>query len=142
MTRKKRVGTVAELSPKRASEETLTTSPTSSSEVGTVGTVFPYCTYVRAGMDIERARADFPENGLQLSPTVPTSKGERWDVNELSIPFGVGKKLGTVTAETRRAAEIIARQNYGESILVSISGGRPRRRRQLPRDLGSTRGDR
>lgn len=78
---------------------------------------------------------------LRSAVSAPESeKLELWDVNAFDVALGVGKRLGRVAAKTLRCAEAIAHANYGKRVLVSPSGGKPRRRRKLARDLGNTGG--
>jgi hypothetical protein len=150
MSENTRLGTVARTVPNCATDEETMTSPVSGSEVGTVGTVFPDCTYVRAGMNKERARDDFPENGGQLSPTVPARPVQRpgmgsatpeehaarchapryYDVHQLVPLFGIRDWLGRIQAKTRAEAETIAAQQFGRDVFVSLAYGSTRRARK------------
>jgi hypothetical protein len=136
------LGTVRATVPNDVTDEETIALPTSGSEVGTVGTVFPDCTYVRAGMNKERARDDFPETGGQLSPTVPNAAqietaahrpAERsvprhqYDVYRRRFPFGVGEWLGRVQAPTRLVAEQTALAQFGGDLFVSLAYGSKRR---------------
>lgn len=63
---------------------------------------------------------------------------QKWDVHRLDFVFGVRRKLGRVEAATRAQAEEFARTAHGENILVTRAGGRPRRRKPMPINLGNT----
>jgi hypothetical protein len=68
------------------------------------------------------------------TPAIPIE----FDVHAIDPVFGVGKKLGRVQAADRAAADELARQEYGAAVLVTLAGGRPRRRRAEPKDLGNS----
>lgn len=133
------MGTVDRTVPNAATASSDTVSATSQPEVGTVGTVIPDCTCVRAGMNIERAQEDFPETQLELSPTVPGPREWWWDVHRFTVPFGHGKRLGRVRGATRAAAERAAVERYGKQIDVTLAGGGRGTRRD---SLGRLRGRR
>jgi len=71
---------------------------------------------------------------------IPASaeSGQWYDVTAIDPAFGVGKRIERIRAASREAAEKTARERHGKNVLVSLSGGRPRRRRAEPVDLGHT----
>lgn len=75
--------------------------------------------------------------------TTPETANLPWfDVTAIDPAFGVGKRLERIQAASREAAEKTARERHGKNVLVSLAGGRPRRRRAEPVDLGHAKGRR
>jgi len=73
--------------------------------------------------------------------TTPETDTLAWyDVTAIDPVFGVGNLLERIQAPSREAAEKTARDRHGKHILVSLTGGRPRRRRAEARDLGHAGG--
>lgn len=101
-----------------------TTSDTKQKDFGTVGTVTPYCTRRARGNNNERARGDFPENGGQLSQTVPKGQDDAgrparmWDIMRDRFPLGHPTELGVVEAPSYKRARELGEARWGKPIVV------------------------
>lgn len=49
-----------------------------------------------------------------------------YDVHALTIPWGIGKRLGTVVSPDQRTADLVAGHLFEGSLFVSPKGGRRR----------------
>lgn len=78
----------------------------------------------RAGMDIERARADFPETGPELSPSVPTlplPSVRSWEILSDRFPFGAPRHLAWVDAPSYAEARRIAESRHPGKLIVKLT---------------------
>lgn len=69
----------------------------------------------------------------------PAPAGEWFDVVACDPVIGVGQHLERINAISRSAAEQVAIARHGKNILVTLAGGKPRRRREAARDLGNSK---